>query len=120
MYRLSDAGWRKHKGNMKCFKRERTKCHNLWFLYNFFQLLQLSEMPSLFSVAVFNDMVYWSDTHRRSIQAANKLTGKNRKVLLKRPGQPFDLKVRIHAVHITKCHPSIYLALLSVSSSVLV
>ncbi len=77
-------------------------------------------MPSLFSVAVFNDMVYWSDTHRRSIQAANKLTGKNRKVLLKRPGQPFDLKVRIHAVHITKCHQSsstsVYLALLSVSS----
>lgn len=85
-----------------------------------FQLLQLSEMPSLFSVAVFNDMVYWSDTHRRSIQAANKLTGKNRKVLLKRPGQPFDLKVRIHAVDITKCHQSsstsVYLALLSVSS----
>uniref|UniRef100_A0A9J8APT0 Si:dkey-88l16.3 n=1 Tax=Cyprinus carpio carpio TaxID=630221 RepID=A0A9J8APT0_CYPCA len=57
------------------------------------RFLQLSEMPSLFSVAVFNDMVYWSDTHRRSIQGANKLTGKNRKVLLKRPGQPFDLKV---------------------------
>uniref|UniRef100_A0A673HKF3 Low-density lipoprotein receptor-related protein 2-like n=1 Tax=Sinocyclocheilus rhinocerous TaxID=307959 RepID=A0A673HKF3_9TELE len=57
------------------------------------RLLQLSEMPSLFSVAVFNDMVYWSDTHRRSIQGANKLTGKNRRVLLKRPGQPFDLKV---------------------------
>ncbi|XP_026107547.1 low-density lipoprotein receptor-related protein 2-like isoform X3 [Carassius auratus] len=61
------------------------------------KLLQLSEMPSLFSVAVFNDMVYWSDTHRRSVQGANKLTGKNRKVLLKRPGQPFDLKV-VHAL----------------------
>ncbi|XP_059400694.1 low-density lipoprotein receptor-related protein 2-like [Carassius carassius] len=57
------------------------------------RLLQLSEMPSPFSVAVFNDMVYWSDTHRRSVQGANKLTGKNRQVLLKRPGQPFDLKV---------------------------
>uniref|UniRef100_A0A673M814 Low-density lipoprotein receptor-related protein 2-like n=1 Tax=Sinocyclocheilus rhinocerous TaxID=307959 RepID=A0A673M814_9TELE len=57
------------------------------------RLLQLSEMPRLFSVAVFNDMVYWSDTHRRSVQGANKLIGKNRKVLLKRPGQPFDLKV---------------------------
>ncbi|XP_016314366.1 low-density lipoprotein receptor-related protein 2 isoform X1 [Sinocyclocheilus anshuiensis] len=57
------------------------------------RLLQLSEMPRLFSVAVFNDMVYWSDTRRRSVQGANKLTGKNRKVLLKRPGQPFDLKV---------------------------
>ncbi|XP_067289019.1 low-density lipoprotein receptor-related protein 1B isoform X2 [Pseudorasbora parva] len=57
------------------------------------RLLQLSEMPSPFSVAVFNDMVYWSDTRRISIQGANKLNGKNRKVLLKRPGQPFDLKV---------------------------
>ncbi|XP_026075111.1 low-density lipoprotein receptor-related protein 2-like isoform X3 [Carassius auratus] len=61
------------------------------------RLLQLSEMPSPFSVAVFNDMVYWSDTHRRSVQGANKLTGKNRQVLLKRPGQPFDLKV-VHAL----------------------
>nr|XP_055065094.1 low-density lipoprotein receptor-related protein 2 isoform X1 [Misgurnus anguillicaudatus] len=57
------------------------------------RVLQLSEMPSPFSVAVFNDMVYWSDTRRRSIQGACKLTGKNRKVLLKRPGQPFGLKV---------------------------
>ncbi|XP_052464689.1 low-density lipoprotein receptor-related protein 2 isoform X6 [Carassius gibelio] len=61
------------------------------------RLLQLSEMPSPFSVAVFNDMVYWSDTNRRSVQGANKLTGKNRQVLLKRPGQPFDLKV-VHAL----------------------
>ncbi|XP_050977884.1 low-density lipoprotein receptor-related protein 2 isoform X7 [Labeo rohita] len=57
------------------------------------RFLQLSEMPSPFSVAVFNDVVYWSDTRRRAIQGANKLTGKNRRVYLKRPGQPFDLKV---------------------------
>lgn len=96
---------------MKCCKRAQTINGTVYifesfFVFVVFQLLQLSEMPSLFSVAVFNDMVYWSDTHRRSIQAANKLTGKNRKVLLKRPGQPFDLKVRIHTVHITKCHHS--------------
>lgn len=73
-----------------------------FFFYSllFLQVLQLSEMPSPFSVAVFNDMVYWSDTRRRSIQGANKLTGKNRKVFLKRPGQPFGLKVRIHTVDI--------------------
>ncbi|XP_056591842.1 low-density lipoprotein receptor-related protein 1B isoform X1 [Triplophysa dalaica] len=57
------------------------------------RVLQLSEMASPFSVAVFNDFVYWSDTRRRSIQGANKLTGKNRKVVLKRPSQPFSLKV---------------------------
>ncbi|KAI7789745.1 putative low-density lipoprotein receptor-related protein 2 [Triplophysa rosa] len=57
------------------------------------RVLQLFEMASPFSVAVFNDFVYWSDTRRRSIQGANKLTGKNRKIVLKRPSQPFGLKV---------------------------
>ncbi|XP_045072304.1 LOW QUALITY PROTEIN: low-density lipoprotein receptor-related protein 2 [Coregonus clupeaformis] len=57
------------------------------------RLLQMTEMPSPFSVVVFNDMVYWSDTRRRTIQVAHKNTGKNRKVLLKRPGQPFGLRM---------------------------
>ncbi|XP_042158737.1 low-density lipoprotein receptor-related protein 2 isoform X5 [Oncorhynchus tshawytscha] len=57
------------------------------------RLLQLTEMPSPFSVMVFNDMVYWSDTKRRTIQVSHKNTGKNRKVLLKRPGQPFDIRI---------------------------
>ncbi|XP_062334376.1 prolow-density lipoprotein receptor-related protein 1 isoform X2 [Osmerus eperlanus] len=57
------------------------------------KLLQLSETSSPFAVSVFNDRVYWSDTKRRTIQTAHKRTGKNRRVLLKRPGQPFGLKV---------------------------
>ncbi|XP_046717120.1 low-density lipoprotein receptor-related protein 2 isoform X2 [Silurus meridionalis] len=57
------------------------------------RLLQLTETSSLYSVAVFNDMVYWSDTRRQAIHGAHKLTGKNRKVILKRPGQPFGLKI---------------------------
>uniref|UniRef100_A0A673ZCZ6 Low-density lipoprotein receptor-related protein 2-like n=1 Tax=Salmo trutta TaxID=8032 RepID=A0A673ZCZ6_SALTR len=57
------------------------------------RLLQLTEMPSPFSVMVFNDMVYWSDTKRRTIQVSHKNTGKNRKVLLKRPGQPFGIRM---------------------------
>lgn len=44
-------------------------------------------------MAVFNDRVFWSDTKRRTIRSADKNTGKNQKVLLKRPGQPFGLKV---------------------------
>ncbi|XP_062383968.1 low-density lipoprotein receptor-related protein 2-like isoform X2 [Sardina pilchardus] len=56
-------------------------------------LLQLPETPSPFSVAVFNGMVYWSDTKRRTIQGASKVNGKNRSVILKRPSQPFGLKV---------------------------
>ncbi|XP_036450335.1 prolow-density lipoprotein receptor-related protein 1 [Colossoma macropomum] len=57
------------------------------------RILQLTETPSPFSVAVFNDMVYWSDTQRRAILGAHKTTGKNCTVILKRPGQPFGLKV---------------------------
>uniref|UniRef100_A0A8P4G0N3 EGF-like domain-containing protein n=1 Tax=Dicentrarchus labrax TaxID=13489 RepID=A0A8P4G0N3_DICLA len=61
------------------------------------KILQLAETPSPFSVAVFNDRVFWSDTKKRTIRSADKNTGKNQKVLLKRPGQPFGLKV-MHAL----------------------
>ncbi|TWW66523.1 Low-density lipoprotein receptor-related protein 2 [Takifugu flavidus] len=57
------------------------------------KILQLAETPNPFSVAVFNDRVFWSDTKRRTIRSADKNTGKDQKVLLKRPGQPFGLKV---------------------------
>ncbi|KAM6984683.1 vitellogenin receptor [Aplochiton taeniatus] len=57
------------------------------------RLLQLTETLSPFSIAVFDSQVYWSDTRRRTIQSANKITGKGRKVLLKRPGQPFGLRL---------------------------
>ncbi|XP_044190180.1 low-density lipoprotein receptor-related protein 2-like isoform X6 [Thunnus albacares] len=61
------------------------------------KILQLAETPSPFSVAVFNDRLFWSDTKRRTIRSANKNNGKDQKVLLKRPGQPFGLKV-MHAL----------------------
>ncbi|XP_059404756.1 low-density lipoprotein receptor-related protein 2-like isoform X1 [Carassius carassius] len=61
------------------------------------KILQMMETPSPFSVSVFNDKVYWSDTKRGTIQRAHKSTGKQHQVLLKRPGQPFGLKV-IHAL----------------------
>ncbi|XP_028835739.1 low-density lipoprotein receptor-related protein 2 isoform X2 [Denticeps clupeoides] len=57
------------------------------------RIIQLTEMQSPFSVAVFNNAVYWSDTKRRAIQTANKQTGKNRRVLLKRLEQPFGLEI---------------------------
>ncbi|TSM12587.1 Low-density lipoprotein receptor-related protein 4 [Bagarius yarrelli] len=57
------------------------------------RLLQLMETSSPFSVAVFNDMVYWSDTKRMTIHGAHKISGKNHKVIFKRPGQPFGLKI---------------------------
>lgn len=61
------------------------------------KILQLAETPSPFSVAVFNDRVFWSDTKKRSIRSADKNTGKDQKVLIKRPGQPFGLKI-MHAL----------------------
>ncbi|XP_067430642.1 low-density lipoprotein receptor-related protein 2-like isoform X3 [Thunnus thynnus] len=61
------------------------------------KILQLAETPSPFSVAVFNDRLFWSDTKRRTIRSADKNNGKDQKVLLKRPGQPFGLKV-MHAL----------------------
>ncbi|CAK6954680.1 low-density lipoprotein receptor-related protein 2-like isoform X4 [Scomber scombrus] len=57
------------------------------------KILQLAETPSPFSVAVFNDRLFWSDTKRRTIRSADKNNGKDQKVLLKRPGQPFGLRV---------------------------
>ncbi|KAK7933606.1 hypothetical protein WMY93_004502 [Mugilogobius chulae] len=55
-------------------------------------VLQMKDTNDPFSLAVFNDMLYWSDTKRRVVQGAQKLTGKNRLVLLKRPRQPFGVK----------------------------
>ncbi|KAF5897937.1 low-density lipoprotein receptor-related protein 2-like isoform X5, partial [Clarias magur] len=57
------------------------------------KLLPLAATSSPFSVAVFNDMVYWADTQGRAIHGAHKITGKNKKVILKRPGQPYGFKI---------------------------
>lgn len=57
------------------------------------QILQLKKTTNPFSVAVLNDMLCWSDAKKRVVQAANKFSGKNRQILLKRPGQPFAVKV---------------------------
>uniref|UniRef100_A0A3Q4GYS7 Low-density lipoprotein receptor-related protein 2-like n=1 Tax=Neolamprologus brichardi TaxID=32507 RepID=A0A3Q4GYS7_NEOBR len=61
------------------------------------KILQLAETPNPFSVVVFNDRVFWSDTKRRVIRSADKNTGKDQKVVLKRLGQPFGLKL-MHAL----------------------
>lgn len=56
------------------------------------QILQMSESTNPFSLAVFGDVLYWSDPRKRMVQAAHKITGKNRQVVLKRPRQPFAVK----------------------------
>ncbi|XP_048874547.1 low-density lipoprotein receptor-related protein 2 isoform X29 [Brienomyrus brachyistius] len=61
------------------------------------KILQLTETPSPFSMGVFNEVMIWSDAKRKTVQMAHKLTGKNRKVVLKQSRQPFELKV-MHAL----------------------
>lgn len=57
------------------------------------QILQTKETTNPFSLAVFNDMLYWTDAKKRVVLTAHKITGKNGQVLLKRPRQPFGVKV---------------------------
>ncbi|TNN77575.1 Low-density lipoprotein receptor-related protein 2 [Liparis tanakae] len=57
------------------------------------RILQMKEITNPFSLSVFNDMLYWCDAKKRVVLAAHKISGKNPKVLLKRPGQPFAVKV---------------------------
>ncbi|XP_029365707.1 very low-density lipoprotein receptor [Echeneis naucrates] len=61
------------------------------------QILQMKETTNPFSLAVFNDMLYWSDAKRRVVHAAHKISGKNCQTLLKRPRQPFGVKI-IHSL----------------------
>lgn len=46
-----------------------------------------------FSVAVFEDEVFWSEMKTRIKTTMKKMTGKNRAVLIKRLEQPYGLKV---------------------------
>ncbi|XP_073910806.1 low-density lipoprotein receptor-related protein 2-like isoform X2 [Castor canadensis] len=56
-------------------------------------MLQLTQIKSPFSVTVFEDEVFWSETKTRTVQHIEKMTGKNRAVLIKRSGQPYGLKI---------------------------
>ncbi|XP_035021786.1 low-density lipoprotein receptor-related protein 2 isoform X2 [Hippoglossus stenolepis] len=57
------------------------------------RILQMKETSSPFSLAVFNDMLYWSDAKKRVVQVAHKISGKRHQVLLKRQRQPFGVKI---------------------------
>lgn len=57
------------------------------------QILQTKDTSNPFSLAVFNDMLYWTDAKKRVVHSAHKVSGKNSHVLLKRQRQPFGVKV---------------------------
>ena len=50
-----------------------------------------------FSVAVFEDRLYWSDWHSQEVQSANKFTGKNFSIVTK--------KVNARPMGIALSHP---------------
>ncbi|XP_008844277.1 low-density lipoprotein receptor-related protein 6 [Nannospalax galili] len=54
--------------------------------------ISLTQIKNPFSVAVFEDEVFWSGTKTRTVQRMEKMTGKNRAVLIKHYGQPYGLK----------------------------
>ncbi|KAM3611767.1 uncharacterized protein V6R79_023929 [Siganus canaliculatus] len=57
------------------------------------RILQMKETANPFSLAVFNSMLYWSDAKKRVVLAADKISGKNGQILLKRLRQPFGVKI---------------------------
>ncbi|XP_037382568.1 prolow-density lipoprotein receptor-related protein 1-like [Talpa occidentalis] len=57
------------------------------------RMLQLTQIKSPFSVAVFEDEVFWSEVKTRTVQHMKKSTGKNRAVLIKRFEQPYGVKI---------------------------
>nr|XP_029133644.1 low-density lipoprotein receptor-related protein 1B-like isoform X4 [Labrus bergylta] len=57
------------------------------------RILQMKETTNPFSLALFNGFLYWTDAKKRVVRAAHKISGKNHQVLLKRPRQPFGVKI---------------------------
>lgn len=53
----------------------------------------MKETANPFSLAVFNENLFWSDAKRRVVLTAHKASGKNPQLLLKQLRQPFAVKV---------------------------
>ncbi|TWW60722.1 putative vitellogenin receptor [Takifugu flavidus] len=60
---------------------------------NDIRILQTKDTSNPFSLAVFNDMLYWTDAKKRVVHSAHKVSGKNSHILLKRQRQPFGVKI---------------------------
>lgn len=63
-----------------------------------FQVVLSDSIKHPYSIAIFEDSVYWSDWEGREIQACNKFTGKNRRRIIR------EKKNTILGVHVY--HPS--------------
>uniref|UniRef100_A0A8C1IWU7 Low density lipoprotein receptor-related protein 4 n=1 Tax=Cyprinus carpio TaxID=7962 RepID=A0A8C1IWU7_CYPCA len=59
------------------------------------ELFPLPGLPHPFAITVFEDSLYWTDWHTKSINSANKFTGKNQEVIRNKLHFPMD----IHTLH---------------------
>ncbi|KAB0389160.1 hypothetical protein E2I00_009171, partial [Balaenoptera physalus] len=57
--------------------------------------LESPGLPHPFAITVFEDSLYWTDWHTKSINSANKFTGKNQEIIRNKLHFPMD----IHTLH---------------------
>lgn len=57
--------------------------------------MSITGLPHPFAITVFEDSLYWTDWHTKSINSANKFTGKNQEIIRNKLHFPMD----IHTLH---------------------
>lgn len=57
--------------------------------------MSVAGLPHPFAITVFEDSLYWTDWHTKSINSANKFTGKNQEIIRNKLHFPMD----IHTLH---------------------
>lgn len=57
--------------------------------------MSIAGLPHPFAITVFEDSLYWTDWHTKSINSANKFTGKNQEIIRNKLHFPMD----IHTLH---------------------
>ena len=65
------------------------------FLFFFSFCRNTLGLPHPFAITVFEDSLYWTDWHTKSINSANKFTGKNQEIIRNKLHFPMD----IHTLH---------------------
>ncbi|KAA8596151.1 hypothetical protein FQN60_011442 [Etheostoma spectabile] len=66
-----------------------------WPQLNQPQANERQSLPHPFAITVFEDSLYWTDWHTKSINSANKFTGKNQEIIRNKLHFPMD----IHTLH---------------------
>lgn len=71
--------------------------HIYWFIFtnNVYQRLLPLGLPHPFAITLFEDYIYWTDWHTKSINTANKFTGMDLTIIQGQLHFPMD----IHTFH---------------------